>query len=93
MQQIIARFAGLPRLCEAVAPLAQALHASGKAISQVSPLVRQSKLTSPLSWPIMFSMMRVPNPRRVGGVTVGPPDSTQRKLSLPSAVRDHAIST
>jgi hypothetical protein len=27
-------------------------------------------------WPIIFSIMRVPNPRCVGGVTVGPPDST-----------------
>jgi hypothetical protein len=31
--------------------------------------------------------MRVPNPRCVGGVGVGPPDSVQRKLSRPSAVR------
>jgi len=41
----------------------------------------------------MFSMTLVPNPRRVGGVTVGPPNSIQRKLSRPSAVRDQAIST
>ena len=81
-----------------LAPLAQAPlrrtwrpYASGNAISQVSPLARQSKRTSPLSWLIIFSIMRVPNPRCVGGVTVGPPDSTQRKLSLPSAEMDHAI--
>jgi hypothetical protein len=30
--------------------------------------------------------MRVPNPRCVGGVAVGPPDSIQRKLSLRFAV-------
>jgi hypothetical protein len=41
----------------------------------------------------MFSIMRVPNPRCVGGVMIGPPDSVQRKLSRPSVVRDHAIST
>ena len=35
-------------------------------------------------------MMLVPNPLRVGGVTIGPPDSIQRKLSLPSAIADHA---
>jgi hypothetical protein len=29
----------------------------------------------------MFSIIRVPNPRCVGGVVVGPPDSVQRKLS------------
>ena len=28
----------------------------------------------------MFSTMRVPNPRCVGAVTVGPPNSNQRKL-------------
>src|ERR1700753_1070970 len=57
----------------------------GNAISHASPWSRQSKRTSPLSWPaIMFSTMRVPNPRCVGGVTVGPPDSIQRKLSRPS---------
>ena len=33
------------------------------------------------------------DPRCVGGVAVGPPDSIQRKLSLPSAVRDQEIST
>src|SRR3954468_7457917 len=68
-------------------------YASGKVISHVSPWSRQSKRTSPLSWPIIFSMTRVPNPRCVGGVGVGPPDSIQRKLSLPSAGRDHKIST
>ena len=58
---------------------------SGKAISHVSPWPRQSKRISPLSWPIIFSIMRVPNPRCVAGVAVGPPASIQRKLSLPSA--------
>jgi hypothetical protein len=29
----------------------------------------------------------------MGGVTVGPPHSIQRKLTRPSAVRDHVIST
>ena len=33
------------------------------------------------------------NPRCVGGAMVGPPDSVQRKLSRPPAVRDQAIST
>ena len=35
----------------------------------------------------------MPNPRCVGGVTVGPPNSIQRKLSRPSAVRDQTIWT
>jgi hypothetical protein len=33
----------------------------------------------------MFSIMRVPKPRCVGGVTGGPSGSIQRKLSRPSA--------
>jgi hypothetical protein len=78
----------------AVAPQVTAGHASSRVISQVSPWSRQSKRTSPLSWPaIMFSITRVPNPRCVGGVTVGPPNSIQRKTSRPSAVHDQAIST
>jgi hypothetical protein len=68
-------------------------YASGRAISHVSPWSRQSKCTAPLSWPIIFSVMRVPNPRCVGGLTVGPPASIQHKLSRPSAVWDQAIST
>jgi len=59
----------------------------------VSPWSRQSKRSSPLSWPIIFSITRVPKPRCVGGVAAGPPDSIQRKLSCPSAVRDHEMST
>ena len=31
----------------------------------------------------MFSITRVPNPRCVGVVTVGPPDSVQRNVRLP----------
>jgi hypothetical protein len=42
-------------------------YASGKTISHMSPWSRQ-KRTSPLSWPIIFSKMRVPNPRCVGAV-------------------------
>jgi hypothetical protein len=42
--------------------------------------------------PLFGSTTRVPNPRREGGVTIGPPASIQRKLSL-SAVQDQAIST
>lgn len=34
--------------------------------------------------------MHLPNPRCVGGVTDGPPDSIQRKLSRPPVVRDDA---
>jgi hypothetical protein len=79
-----------PALCAARGGPA---YASGKAISQASPWSRQSKRTSPLSWPIIFSIMRVPNPRCVGGVAVGPPDSIQRKLSLSSAVTVQEIST
>src|SRR6185312_4631987 len=69
-------------------------YAIGRVISHASPQSRQSNRTSPLSWPtIMFSMTLVPNPRRVGGVMVGPPNSIQRKLSRPSAVHDQVIST
>jgi hypothetical protein len=76
------------------APEGRQVYASNRAISQVSPGARQSKRTLPPSWPpIMFSTMRVPHPRCVGGAMVGPPDSVQRKLSCPPAVRDHAIST
>jgi hypothetical protein len=62
--------------------------------AHASPWSRQSECTSPLSWPAtMSSITRVPNPRRMCGVTVGPPHSIQRKLTRPSAVRDHVIST
>jgi hypothetical protein len=91
---------GSPSLCEAVAPLAQAPYItfavapSCSAISHVSPLSPQSKRAIPPSWPpMMFSIMRVPHPRCVGGTMVGPPDSVQRKLNCPSAVEDHTIST
>jgi hypothetical protein len=69
-------------------------YASGRVILHASPRSRQSKRTSPLSWPaIMFSIMLLPNPRRVGGVTGGPPDSIQLKLSRSSVVRDQVVST
>jgi len=68
-------------------------HASGKLISHVSPWSRQSNRASPLSWPINIFHNACAEPAVRGRVTVGPPDSIQRKLSLRSAVRDHAIST
>jgi hypothetical protein len=78
-----------PATCVAAVP-----YASGKAISHVRPWACQSRRTSPPSWPtIMFSIMLLPKPRCVGGVTGGPPDSIQRKLSPPSVVRDQVIST
>ena len=58
---------GSPRQCEALASLASNIclapcvaagpaYANGKSISHVSPWSRQSKRTSPLSWPIIFSI-------------------------------------
>ena len=101
MQQTIARIASLPRLCEAVAPLAQAScgRRSGPGLCERQgdfsrePIGAQIKahLTLELANHIFHDACAEPAVR--GRRDGRPPDSTQRKLSLPSSVRDHAIST
>src|SRR5690242_2784479 len=49
----------------------------------VRPSLRQSKDTVPFSSVSMICWMtRLPNPRRDGGVTAGPPDSHERKPAV-----------
>jgi hypothetical protein len=48
------------------------------------PMVTPVKTHLTLEPAIMFSIMRVPNPRCVGGVTAGPPNSIQ--LTIPSRI-------
>src|SRR6266536_4953276 len=82
------------RTCKHVSGQANALRHVGSAISHASPSAGQSNRISPFSCPrIMLSITRVPKPRRVGGLTGGPPVSVQRRTSRPSSVRDHATRT
>jgi hypothetical protein len=60
-----------------------------RVISQTRPSACQSKRALPFSWPIISSIIRVPNPRCVGFFTAGPPVSLQWRASCPSASCNH----